>query len=81
MLPTKIRSIKQPNWTDELTWSVHQSGRCVADVDHDWRVSCDVNGNDAVYWNKGTPFNRTYCATLVKALSALDYRPDGQARS
>jgi hypothetical protein len=76
MLPTKIRSIKKPTWTDRLTWSVHQSGRCVADVDHDYRISCDANGNDAITWHKAHPFDRNYFPTVAGALESLDYRLD-----
>lgn len=80
-LPGKIRSIKQPGWTDHLAWIISQNGRCVADVDHDWRISCTVGGLDAVVWNKGTPFDRKYFPTVAEALASLDYRIDGQARS
>jgi hypothetical protein len=76
-LPTKIRSISQPNWTDTLIWNILPSGRATADVDHDWRVSCAaVNGLDAVAWNKGTPFDRKYFTSIELALESLNYRPD-----
>lgn len=76
-LPTKIRGIKQPNWTDTLIWSIHSSGHAMARVNNDWRVSCAaMNGKDAVVWHKGAPFHRKYFNTLDEALAFLDYRPD-----
>lgn len=75
-LPGKIRSIKQPNWTDQLHWTFHPHGRAVADVDKDYRISCTPGGFDAVTWHKGDAFNRSYFPTVVEALKSLDYRPD-----
>lgn len=73
-LPTKIRGIKQPTWTDTLTWGPVRDGLRTAEVDHDWRIWVSDTGRAYVRnkgWGKTDQF-----ANLDEALAFLDYRVD-----
>lgn len=73
-LPTTIRSIRQPNWTDTLSW-VTRNGWSMAEVDHDWRVWVREDGKKAVVRNKGDFVAHDF-PDLPEALASLDYRAD-----
>jgi hypothetical protein len=76
-LPTKIRGVSRPEWTDTLVWlPAVAEGRFVAVVDQDWRVSVDGDGSMVIAWHKGWPDRRQQFDTLAEALDSLDCRID-----
>lgn len=75
-LPTTIRGIKYPNWTDTLRWT-NRNGWSMAEVDHDWRIWVNDGADAVVVRHKGAPDHQKHLFNSLEAgLAFLDYRAD-----
>lgn len=74
-LPTRIRSISNPRWTDSLRWTPiyqAQGDSAMAEVDHDWRIWVALPSGKTTVRNKGEAVGRQF-DTLAEGLESLDY--------
>lgn len=74
-MPTRIRSIRNPRWRDELRWTYTPTPSFMTDVDHDWRLWVNPYSGGATVRHKGESAGR-FWNTLTEALAFLDYEVD-----